>query len=318
MGYQAPFPAELQQVEYVKLYFHLEFSCYFDLPMSGLLQLRRELLQALKTLPDQDNSDDVRQLRRLLQPPLPVDPVLLRQIQKPAPALVIFPDISQYGLIEPKQRIILPILFIGSGIDTIDSFVYLLQHLGSRGLYHGSGQFVLEGVEAEDGSGLRSMLWFDGKQQARLTPPVCNFSWWLERQGWPGDSIKFEMITPLRLLHLGKPLFNAGFANIFPFLLRRVTTLLSGYAGVELPLDPKRLIFLANQVESLENHLYWKDWRAMKREQGTQNLGGLMGSLSVTGSELTELIWILQLGSFLNFGKGATYGAGQYHLNRIN
>ncbi len=186
MGYQAPFPAELQQVEYVKLYFHLEICRYFDLPALGLLQLRRELLQALKTLPVKDNREDVRKLRNLLQPKLPSDPVLLKQIQKPAPALIMSPDISQHGLIEPKQRIVLPILFIGSGINVIDPFVCLLQHLGTLGLCHGSGQFVLEGVEAEDGSGLRSMLWFDGKQQESLTPPVCNLSWWLERTSSAG------------------------------------------------------------------------------------------------------------------------------------
>ncbi len=315
MGYCAPFPTELQQVEYVKLYFHLEIDSYFDLPVLGLLQLRRELLQTLGAMPDHDKSDVVRPLRQLLQPDLSDDPVLRRQIQKPTPALVISPDISLHGLIEPRQRVVLPIIFIGSGINKIDPFVGLVQHLGARGIYHGAGQFILEAVEAEDGSGLRSMLWFDGKSQDKLTPPICNLSWWLERQICPENSIQLEMMTPLRLLHQGKPLFKVGFAKLFPFLLRRVTALLAGHAGVELPLDPQRLISLANRVVSFENQLFWKDWRTLKQEQREQNLGGLMGHLSFAGDELTELIWILQLGSLFNFGKGATYGAGQYRLN---
>ncbi|MDA3903036.1 MAG: CRISPR system precrRNA processing endoribonuclease RAMP protein Cas6 [Desulfuromusa sp.] len=314
MVYHAPFPADLQQVEYVKLYFHLEINHYFDLPVLGLLQLRRELLQALKTIPDQNKNGFVEQLKQLLQPDLPDDPVLLRQIQKPAPALVISPDITQYGLIEPKQRIVLPVLFIGSGINVIDPFVCLIQHLGTQGLCHGSGQFMLEGVETEDGSGVRSMLWFAGKQLGKLTPPVCDLSWWLERQAYSGDSIQFEIISPLRLLHQGKPLFKAEFATIFPFLLRRVTTLLAGHAGVELIYDPARLISLASRVESLGNKLYWKDWRALIQDQGAQKLGGLMGNLTIGGDNLAELMWILQLGSFFNFGKGAAYGAGQYRL----
>ncbi len=315
MGYYAPFPAELQQVEYVKLYFHLEISDYFDLPVLGLLQLRRELLQALKHLSAQDECDCVAELKPLLQPDLPADPVLLRQIQQPAPPLVLSPDISQHGLIEPKQRIILPILFLGSGIDAIDPFIFLLQRLGIQGLYHGSGRFVLEGVEAEDGSGVRSMLWSAGQQPNSLSPPICRLSWWLERQHFPGKSVQIEIITPLRLLHQGKPLFKAEFANLFPFLLRRVTALLAGHADTELSFDPGYMISISRQIELNENHLFWKDWRALKSERGAQNLGGLMGHFSVENDALTELLWILQLGSLFNFGKGSTYGAGQYRLN---
>ena len=314
MGYQAPFPAELEQVEYVKLYFHLEICDHFDLPALALLRLRRELFQALKSLQDQGDTSIVSQLQQLFQPSLTTDPVLLRRIQKPAPAIVLSPDISMQGLFKPKQRIVLPVFFVGTGIIAIDAFVCLMQQLGKQGLYHGSGQFILEGVEAEDGSGARSMLWFGGKQINGLTPPVCKLSWWLEQQSYSSDVIQLEIVSPLRLLHQGKPLFKAGFANIFPFLLRRVTALLAGHARLELIQNPAHLISLARQVKSLENRLHWQDWRTLKMEQGDQNLGGLMGHLSVTGNELAELIWVLQLGSLFSFGKGATYGAGQYQL----
>jgi len=315
VGYRAPFPAELNQVEYVKLYFHLEISTSFDLPAYGLLQLRRELLQALKTLSELHGEDFSGQLKQLLQPGLSDDPILLRQIQKPPPALVISPDSLQHGSFEPQQRIVLPVLFIGSGINIIDPFICLLQHLGRQGLYHDTGQFVLERVEAEDGSGLRSMLWFAGKSVIPLTPPVSHLSWWLERQPCLNDSIELEIVTPLRLLRQGKPLFRADFTDIFPYLVRRVTSLLASYSGFELIADSGRLISQARRVESLENCLGWNDWRTLKHEQGGQNLGGLLGHLRISGDELTELLWILQLGSLFNFGKGAAYGAGQYCLN---
>jgi len=312
VGYRAPFPAELNQVEYVKLYFHLEIVGSFNLPVYGLLQLRRELLQSLKSLSVQHGEDFSGQLKQLLQPDLSDDPVLLRQIQKPPPAVVFSPDSSQHGLFEPQQRIVLPVLFIGCGIKTIDPFICLLQHLGGQGLYHDSGQFVLEGVEAEDGSGLRSMLWFAGKS---LTPPVSHLSWWLERQPSLGDSVELEIVTPLRLLRQRKPLFKVDFADIFPYLLRRVTALLASYGGFELVADSGRLIALAKQAKLSENCLVWNDWRTLKYEDGGQNLGGLQGHFRVSGDELTELLWILQLGSLFNFGKGAAYGAGQYCLN---
>ena len=315
MGYGAPFPAELSQVEYVKLYFHLEISSSFKLPVYSLLQLRREFLQALKTLPEQQGEEFSGQLKQLLQPDLSADPILLRQVQKPPPALVISPDSLQHGLLEPHQRIILPVLFIGSGINAIDPFIRLLQHLGRQGLYHDTGQFVLEGVEAEDGSGLRTMLWFAGKMADPLTPPVSHLSWWLERQPGLNDSIKLELVTPLRLLRQGKPLFKVEFTAIFPYLLRRVTALLASYSRFELIAEPGHLISLAKRVKLLENRLVWNDWRTLKLEHGGQNLGGLLGHLSIAGDELAELLWVLQLGSLFNFGKGAAYGAGQYCLN---
>ena len=100
MGYRAPFPPELEQVEYVKLYFHLEICDSFDLPALALLQLRRELLQALKILSAQNSVDFVGSLDKLIKPDLPTDPVLLRQTQKAPPALVMSPDFSQFGLIK--------------------------------------------------------------------------------------------------------------------------------------------------------------------------------------------------------------------------
>lgn len=314
MGYYAPFPAELQQVEYVKLYFHLETRNYFDLPTLGLLQLRRELLLGLKSFSELGRASYTRELKQLLQPDLPTDPVLLKQIQQPSPPFVISPDTSQCGLIAPQQRICLPVLFIGSGINAIGPFISLLQLLETRGLYHGSGQFILEGVEAEDGSGVKSMLWFHGKETHPLNPPVSRLSWWLERQSSLDSSVQLEMITPLRVLHQGKPFFRAGFAEIFPFLLRRVTSLLAAYAGVELSSHPASLISMAKQVEVVQNSLHWKDWRTLNNEHGDQNLGGLIGALRLQGDTLTELLWILQLGCLFNVGKGASYGAGQYRL----
>ena len=61
MTYLAPLPSELQQVEYAQLYFHLQVKDTFDLPQLALLQLRRELLQALRTLEGWGSREEVEQ-----------------------------------------------------------------------------------------------------------------------------------------------------------------------------------------------------------------------------------------------------------------
>ena len=311
MGYRAPFPVALQQVEYAKLYFHLEIDTYFDLPPLGLLQLRRELMQAMKSL---SVGTDILQLKQLLQPELSADPVVLRQVQKPAPALVMSPDIKYYGLIEPKQQLVLPVLFIGSGVRGIIPFVTLLQQLEKQGLYHGSGTFRLVDIDVEDGSGSRSHFWTADNSLFELTPPVSNLAWWLERQSPLTDHVDFEVISPIRALHKGKPQFKAHFSAIFPLILRRVSALIGAHAGVDLVDDPGYFFDLASQVKSIGKPLSWKDWRALKSQRNTQNLGGLMGTLRLEGIALEELWWLLHLGSLFNIGKGAAYGAGQYRM----
>ncbi len=313
MPYLPPLPEELQQVEYVKLYFHLQVTDYFDLPQLGLLQLRRELFQALRTLEGWRTTEQTKALKRLLQPPLSDDPVLRRQTQKPAPAFILFPDPDLKGAIEPQQRIVLPALFIGRGVQNIDAFIALLQQLGQQGLYHGSGQFVLEGVESEDASGVRAMLWSEA-MSASVSPPVSDLHWLLERQLSAADQFKIEVISPLRLLQKNKPLFKASFVELFPFVLRRVSSILSSHAEVEVIKNPKPLLALAQQVVVGENSMQWLDWRRLAGPGPGQDLGGLSGSLDVSGPALMELLGLLQLGSLFNAGKGATYGSGQYRL----
>lgn len=309
-----PLPAELAQVEYAQLYFHLEVCADFDLPRLALLQLRRELMQALRQLRQSGNVQLVEQLSRLLQPPLPGDPALRRLVQKPAPALVLLPDLEQYGLIEAKQRLVLPVLFLGDGLQGIEAFRLLLVQLGQQGLFSGAGQFRLDGIESEDNSGLRAMLWWSGEPETALRPPINELSWWLQRQPPSGDHVLLEFHSPLRLLRQNKPLFKTDFAELFPFLLRRVTAMLAGHCRVELVADPGGLINQANQVEVVNNRLRWQDWRRLDGAEEGQDLGGLLGTLELRGPALADLSWLLQLGSLLNIGKGAAYGAGQYRI----
>ena len=133
-------PAGLERVEYVRLYFHLQVTDYFDLPQSALLQLRREMLQALDHLFLTGQTEVAEQIKQLLLPEFPADLQLRRLVQKPAPAMVLAPDFTLYGLMEPQRKIVLPVLFIGAGIQAISAFRVLLETMGPQGLYAGAGE----------------------------------------------------------------------------------------------------------------------------------------------------------------------------------
>lgn len=312
MSYLAPFPDQLKEIEYVRAYFYLECCEAFELPQLALLQLRREFLQTLKILRDDGDIQTYHRLKTVLMPELPSDPVLVRQVQKPAPAMVLAPDISSCGYFKPGQRIIMPIILLGSAVQQLNDLWKLLSCLGKRGLYKGKGRFIVEAVESENAAGQRAMLWLRGEPPSELVTPVNNLFWWLERQSRAEGAIHLTLLSPLRLLHRGKPLFRAAFAELFPFILRRVSALLAFYGHYDLSADAAYLIKLAYQVETFENDLQWQDWRRLENCLGSQNLGGLMGTMTLRGQSLAEIIWIIQLGSLFNFGKGAPYGAGQY------
>ena len=87
--------------------------------------------------------------------------------------------------------------------------------------------------------------------------------------------------------------------------------MLYAHCHFELVDDPARVLELAEQVDMLENHLEWQDWRQLGSDPQTQQpLGGLMGTVRLQGTALVDLLPVLELGTLMNLGKNAAYGAG--------
>ncbi|PLX88247.1 MAG: hypothetical protein C0619_13130 [Desulfuromonas sp.] len=311
-----PVPDNLGQAEYAQLFFHLEAREYFDLPPLGLLRLRREFRLASRYFGESGELLLSEQLQGILDPPLPDDLKLRKLVQKPAPPFVLCPDLQRAGLVEPGAWLELPVLFLGSGIQMIEPFARMLQQVGSQGLVNGQGQCELVTVEVEDASGRRTTLWNGGPLEDALPPVVNDLGWWLERQPPEWDDLSLRFLSPLRLMRAGKPLFKTSFVELFPFVLRRVTAMLAAHCHVETVSDPSALLGAASRVEETSNRLQWRDWRPLTSDVGGQDLGGLSGTLDLSGSDLAELLWVLRLGSLLQVGKGAPYGAGHYQVSR--
>jgi hypothetical protein len=309
------FPARLARLDYARIVFQLEFTQPCELPPLALLQLRRELLAALKDLAGQQQKEAVAALQSVLLPPLATDPVVQRQVQKPSPPLVLSPDVSRAGPFMSKERLLLPVVFVGDGILQLDAFVLLLQALGVRGLYRGCGTFSLVTVCADAADGEPVGLWSSVDRDGRmLPPPVVPLGWWLENRPLLREPVRLTVVSPMRLITRGKPLFRPTFAELLPFIVRRINSLLVNYGAEDQGLDCRALLQHAAAVETVENTLHWRDWRRLKKAHGGQDLGGVTGHLLLRGSALADLLWLLQIGTLVNVGKGAPYGAGQYRL----
>lgn len=302
-------------VEFALLHFRFEFAQETRLPPQGLLQLRRELHRTARTLFALEGNEASAQalFQALFDPPLALDPIAQRRYQRPGPPFVLAIDPASAGDYQAGDHWELKVLFWGQGIQSAGDFARVLQALARAGFGPGIEGGELVAIETEDASGHRCQLWHEGHPLQRLSPVFCELDWWLA--DWPqGCDWRLEFLTPARLLSAGRPLFRPNLAQLFPFVLRRVTSMCHAHCGLELLVDPSPLLQAAARVQVLEKSLLWTDWRSLDRGSELFDLGGLMGGLTLSGAALDELVWVLQVGSLLNLGKGSAFGAGAFRL----
>ncbi|MBO4793546.1 MAG: CRISPR system precrRNA processing endoribonuclease RAMP protein Cas6 [Deltaproteobacteria bacterium] len=231
------------------------------------------------------------------------------QHQKPAPAFVLVPPAEIPLEVAAGSCAFLTFRLFGRGVQELPRLIELIAEMGEYGVEAGLLRFTLECVESEDASGNRRLVWMEG--EGDFAPALIPLSWWLEDfaagRGEAEMAVRFD--TPARLMSHGKPLFQPGFGEVFPFMLRRVTSMLYYYCQMRGSINARRLVDLANGLETTLSRLEWRDWKSVA---GQETIGGVVGELAVSGPGLEDLWWVVALGSLLNIGKGAAFGAGRY------
>lgn len=307
------YPRILRKAEWIRVLFHLEFQEPYNLTPETALRLRRDLREAAKlTFTGRDAS---QRFHALFDPPLTPDLAALRRYQRPGPPFVIFPPAPRkFGEGDVLE---LEVLFWGVGMNLLPDFALALEALGQIGWHRGKGRFELAAVEGRDAAGASRTLWKQGCAPFSFAPPVLDGGWWLETAAPCNPPLELTFVTPARLLAEERPLFRPTFARIFPFLLRRVTSILHACCGIEVVDDPAPLLGAAAQVKESASTLAWSDWRTLRGEEGKQDLGGVTGSLCLDGAALEGILWVLALATMVNVGKGASFGAGHLRLREI-
>jgi len=305
-------PAGLERAEFARVIFVLEFQDPCDLTLDHLLRLRRELLQAAACLAAIEGSAE--RFHQLLSPAVSLDVQGRRRHQKPTPPFVLLPEAAHACLYESGDQLRLPMIFWGKGIAALADFLRTLQTLGRQGLHCGEGIFEVIALETADPAGHFRAIWREGQQVESLCPAITSAVWELERLGGPPPHLRLEFLTPARLLSQGRPLFRPVFSRIFPFMLRRVTSVLFSHCGVELEADPRELLTQAALVQESDATLRWEDWRTLEGQDHAVDLGGVVGSTVLSGDALGPLVWVLRLGALMNIGKSASFGQGHYRL----
>lgn len=300
-------PSEIWQVEFSALQYVLQFEEDFVFSLATLMQVRRELRQVIEL--SGAAAGQMTQLRSLIEPPALTDPVARRRYRKPGPGFVLHSPVNLPQSLASGDEIVLPVRFFGRARGDVAVFTELLMTLGRQGLANGEGVFTLQEIRCE-GQPASQSLWTSGCSLANMSVPYQDLGWWLEQRR-DAASLTWSIVTPARLLRNRKPLFNADFSDLFPFALRRVTSMLYTWGGCEVVADPSVLLQAADSVSTVAADLHWQDWRVLQGSSHRQELGGLVGSIILSGAGLASVSWVLFLLELFNLGKGAAYGAGQ-------
>lgn len=305
-------PDMLAQVDVARVRFALDFLSPCSLQPADFLGLGRALRMSGRQLRDSLDAAAKAQCDAFFQPVVSVDPVARRKFQKPAPAYVMHMPIVNHQAVDVGDQLACEVLFLGTGVPLIHVFLRSLIHLGQLGLHAGEGRFDVTEVTALGIDQADQKIWRQGTPVTDLPCNVQPLSWFLQRDR-PLAELSLRFITPTRLMAAGRPLRKPRFDQVFPFMVRRVTSMLHAHAGVEIIDDLERLFILARQVTMLDSELVWQDWRALKA-QGLE-VGGFLGTMHLSGSSLDEIHWILAAAELFGIGKAATTGAGRFVID---
>ena len=306
-------PETLLHVDVVKARFVLAFTSPCHVQPADFLELGRVLRLAGRQLLDSQNVLAIQQWKTLFEPTLSDDPVARRKFQKPAPAFVVTMPVLQKQPLEEGAQLDLEVLFLGTGIPLIHEFLRSLIHLGHLGLVAGEGRFEVTGVYNCSSDGSDNQIWQQHEPSEPLACSVQPLTWLLQdRRITSNVTVKF--MTPTRLMVDGKPLRRPRFTHVFPFMLRRATSMLYAHCGVEVLDDPTYLLDQAREVNVVETRLHWHDWRSLSARQGLV-IGGFMGEMVLERQTLEEVYWVIAVASLFGIGKGATYGSGRFDLS---
>jgi len=304
MSHYPVYPDCLNQGEFTVVRFALDLLTGCRLEPGTLLGLRQPLRQAAAEVLG-------KCALRLFDAPLSADQWSLRRHQKPAPGFVL--HVTRHESVEMMEgdRLELEFLLLGLTAQSIDDFVAIVRQLGTRGLARGEGHFEIAEIKVLGSAVAWQRFGSAALHGAVVAPRLIRLDHWLDDH-WPTKMpVLLEFVTPLRLVTADRVLRRPRFDQLFPFLLRRVTSMLHAYCAIEAVDDPAPLLQAARSCRSGWSRIDWLDWRETDRQEG---VGGLLGTLRLDGPELDTILWVLLLATLFGAGKGAAYGAGHCRL----
>lgn len=244
---------------------------------------------------------------RLFETPAPdgSDP---RHRNRPHPYILNISPSQQenYRAGDPLQ---LGINLIGGANHTLPYLIHALTLAGQRGLGKRHARFQLTQAKQHSGGHWQPIYQAGGTLQPQPAttpqPPAA------------ADTAAIQLLTPLRLKYRGRLLRPEQLdqQQLSHHLRRRLQDLAHFHGSQPPGGKAPQIEFPAADTLSITSQLHWHDWtRYSSRQQTNMQMGGLLGSIQLSGPGLAQLWPWLWLGQHTHLGKGTSLGLGQYRL----
>lgn len=189
---------------------------------------------------------------------------------------------------------------IGCGTDFQAPMIEAVRLMGAYGLGVARSVFELESVTSPDDQ-LTTLGTLIAQRLAELQPP---------------EQVTIRLKTPARIRFGKKLQFQLPCSILVRALARRISALAAFHGHEPLNLDTEDLTRLASEVKTVAAQIRWRDWeRYSNRQETKMKLGGMVGKITYSGSELAGLLPLLVAGEVVHVGKATTFGLGRYELS---
>lgn len=230
---------------------------------------------------------------------------------RPHPYVLVPPDDNKraYSAGDPFS---FDIILFGPADLYLPHIVFAVQEMGKTGLgkasRQGDGRFRLDTVHHAD------EIIYDGVLlKTDITPAVIA----IDASPPPGavEKIVLKCETPLRLKYENNLSEGLPFHLIIRAALRRIATLENAYGDGEPALDYKGLAKRACDVRIASSSCRWVDIERYSNRQKTAMLmGGVQGSITFAGENLSEFLPLLRYCEFTHIGKQTSFGLGRIRV----
>ena len=227
--------------------------------------------------------------------------------QIPAPYIIEPPEWGM-RIYRPGELLAFSMVLIGKAQEHLALVTYAWQRAFAREVGHGKARLSTLYIETSVGK---------EKIYDETSRAIIDHDTHLDIVIEPITSARLTFMTPLRLQDNGHALPAAKLTvrRFMMALVRRIALLSEFHMASPIETDFHALSLQAEQIQDARE-LTWRDWtRYSSRQRQTMQLGGVVGTLTLTGIPEIYLPY-LHLGQWLHVGKNATFGLGQYKMTK--
>lgn len=249
----------------------------------------------------------------VFETPLPADAEVLRLYPYAPHPFVIGPMAnSAGGKHHPGSQIRFGMTLVGRAMEYLPYFAYAFIRMGKAGIGKGRGRFHISQIDVTDEKGDKVETVF---QNEKLSAPETVLDYGIAEKLadiYNPETVSVSFRTPLRVKYRGHFHDVPEFHILVRNLLRRLSNLLYFHCGQRIDLPFAEIIKRAESVEMIENQTRWFDWKRYSgRQHKPMKMGGIVGRAIYKGN-LTEFLPMLVMGTWINIGKGTSFGLGSY------